>query len=116
MRIAFKIINRRRTHIDVSQSITNGQGNNITFWGHNALSSTACNRDINQSAKTSKLGKGMHRFSVANGSILVDDANNWTNRTLNQIISLNNWQICDSIVGDSGDIAPLTGFRQNQEI
>jgi hypothetical protein len=58
----------------------------------------------------------MHRFSISNGSILVEDTNNWTNRTLNQSSSLNNRQIGDSIIGDSGDIAALTSFRQNQDI
>jgi hypothetical protein len=58
----------------------------------------------------------MHRFSISNGSILVEDTNNRTNRTLNQSSSLNNPQIGDSIIGDSGDIATLTSFRQNQNI
>ena len=118
MRLACKIIRRRGTHTHVCQSIPNGQGNNVTFRGHNVLSSTSSNRDIviNQSAKTSKLGTGMDRFSISNGSTLVEETNNRTNRTLNQSCSLNNRQIGDSIVGDSSDIAALTSFRQNQDI
>jgi hypothetical protein len=58
----------------------------------------------------------MDRFSISNGSTLVEETNNRTNRTLNQSCSLNNRQIGDSIVGDSSDIAALTSFRQNQDI